>query len=179
MGQPPVTLAPSIPPILTSFSLTLLFCFILGLELHAFRRESGEKDLGFGTTRTLTLAGIMGYVLELLDPSGRILIAGFLLLGGLLGISYMKRQNENPSLIPHIMALLAYAIGPVAQREPLWFLMVFVVAILLILGKSPLIRRLSDSVPISEAVTLAIFLIMAGVILPFLPDTPRQDDAPL
>ena len=179
MGQPPVTLAPSIPPILTSFSLTLLFCFILGLELHAFRRESGEKDLGFGTTRTLTLAGIMGYVLDLLDPSGKILIAGFLLLGGLLGISYMKRQNENPSLIPHIMALLAYAIGPVAQREPLWFLMVFVVAILLILGKSPLIRRLSDSVPISEAVTLAIFLIMAGVILPFLPDTPIAEILPV
>ncbi len=174
-----MTLSSAIPELLVSFSMTLLFCFILGLELHAFRRENGEKDLGFGTTRTLTLSGIMGYALLLLDPSGKFLVAGFLVLGGFLGISYLKRQNENPSLIPHIMALLAYAIGPVAQREPLWFLMVFVVAILLILGKSPLIRRLSDSVPISEAVTLAIFLVMAGVILPFLPDTPIADILPI
>ena len=179
MGQPPVTLLSAIPQPLVSFSLTLLFCFILGLELHAFRRESGEKDSGFGTTRTLTLSGIMGYVLLLLDPTGKLLIAGFLVLGSFLGISYFRRQSENPSLIPHIMALLAYAIGPVAQNEPLWFLMVFVVAILLILGKSPLIRRLSDSVPISEAVTLASFLVMAGVILPFLPDTPISAILPI
>ena len=174
-----MTLSTAIPQLLVSFSLTLLFCFILGLELHAFRRENGERDLGFGTTRTLTLSGIMGYVLILLDPTGKLLIAGLLVLGGLLGISYLKRQQENPSLIPHVMALLAYAVGPIAQREPLWFLMVFVVAILLILGKSPLIRRLSDSVPISEAVTLAIFLIMAGVILPFLPDTPIAEILPI
>ncbi|MGC8500318.1 MAG: MgtC/SapB family protein [Leptospirillia bacterium] len=174
-----MTLSPSLPPLLVSFVLTVLFCFVLGLELHAFRRASEEKDQGFGTTRTLTLSGILGFVLLALDPSGWLLIAGLFVLTALLLVNYKGHQAENPSLIPHLMALLAYVIGPVAQKEPLWFLMVFLVAILLILGKSPLIRRLSDSVPISESVTLATFLVMAGIILPFLPNTPIADIIPV
>lgn len=174
-----MTLPPSIPPQLVSFALTVLFCFVLGLELHAFRRASAEKNQGFGTTRTLTLAGIMGFVLIALDPSGWLLVAGLLVLAAFLVVDYKGHQAENPSLIPYLMALLAYITGPVAQKEPLWFLMVFLVAILLILGKSPLIRRLSDSLPISESVTLATFLVMAGIILPFLPNTPIADIIPV
>ena len=69
-----------------------------------------------------------------------------------------------------MMAILTYAMGPIALREPLWFIMVYVVVILLILGESHGIRKFSDAVTATEVVTLAKFLIMAGIILPFLPE---------
>ena len=42
-----------LPPTLVAFVATVLLGFLIGLELHSYRREAGP-DLGFGTTRTLT-----------------------------------------------------------------------------------------------------------------------------
>ena len=42
----------SLPPTLVAFVATVLLGFLIGLELHSYRREAGP-DLGFGTTRTL------------------------------------------------------------------------------------------------------------------------------
>jgi uncharacterized membrane protein (DUF4010 family) len=158
-----------LPPLILSFGLTVLFSFVIGLQLHSYRRTYEGGDLGFGTTRTLTLTGIAGFTLMTLDPSGWLYISGLFVLSFFLLLSYRIRQEKDPSLIPPLLTLLTYLIGPIALREPLWFLVVYVVVILLILGESPGIRKLSDAVSTAEAVTLAKFLIMAGVVLPFLP----------
>ncbi len=160
-----------LPPLFLTFILTVLFSFVIGLELHSYRR-SNEEDLGFGTTRTLTLSGIAGFIFSVLDPSNTLFVAGFLALSAFLLINYWQRQEKNPSLIPPIMTTLTYAMGPIAIREPLWFIMVYVVVILLILGESHGIRKFSDAITATEVVTLAKFLIMVGVILPFLPERP-------
>ncbi len=171
MGESPVKIMAIFPPLFLTFILTVLFSFVIGLELHSYRRTN-EDDLGFGTTRTLTLSGVAGFVFSILDTSGMLYIAGFLALSAFLLVHYRSRQEKNPSLIPPMMAILTYAMGPIALREPLWFIMVYVVVILLILGESPGIRKFSDAVTATEVVTLAKFLIMAGVILPFLPERP-------
>lgn len=164
-----MTITSILPSLFLTFILTVLFSFVIGLELHSYRR-SNEEDLGFGTTRTLTLSGIAGFVFSILDPKGMLYIAGFLALSAFLLVHYRSRQEKNPSLIPPMMAILTYAMGPIALREPLWFIMVYVVVILLILGESHGIRKFSDAVTATEVVTLAKFLIMAGIILPFLPE---------
>jgi hypothetical protein len=46
--------------------MTLALSFIIGLELHSYRRVNNQ-DLGFGTTRTFTLIGVLGFVLYLVD----------------------------------------------------------------------------------------------------------------
>jgi uncharacterized membrane protein (DUF4010 family) len=163
-----MTIQEVLPPLFLTFALAVLFSFVIGLQLHSYRRAY-EPDLGFGTTRTLTLTGIAGFTLEILDPSGWLYIAGFFALSLFLLLSYRSRQEKDPSLIPILLTLLTYLIGPIALREPLWFLVVYVVVILLILGESPGIRKLSDAISTAEAVTLAKFLIMAGIVLPFLP----------
>lgn len=178
MGEPPVTITSILPPLFLTFILTVLFSFVIGLELHSYRRTN-EEDLGFGTTRTLTLSGIAGFVFSILDPSGMLYIAGFLALSAFLLVHYRSRQEKNPSLIPPMMAILTYAMGPIALREPLWFIMVYVVVILLILGESHGIRKFSDAVTATEVVTLAKFLIMAGIILPFLPERPIGEAIPV
>ena len=166
-----MTITSLFPPLFLTFALTVLMSFVIGLELHNYRRTY-EEDLGFGTTRTLTLSGIAGFVLSALDPSNFLYIAGFLALSAFLMVHYVARQDNHPSLIPTLMAILTYAMGPITLHEPLWFVMVYVVVILLILGESHGIRKLSDAITPTEVVTLAKFLIMVGVVLPFLPERP-------
>ncbi len=43
------------------------------------------------------------------------------------------------------------------------------------LAEKPLIRKFSDEVPAAEGVTLAKFILLAGLVLPLLPNTPIPD----
>lgn len=171
---------PAIPSALTAFAITVVLSFVLGLELHGYRRSQGE-GIGFGTTRTLTLVGATGYVLWLLDgatPRG-LYLAGLAALVIWLGINLAQRdrQPEPPTgdsssaLLPAIIALLAYALGPMVLTQPDWLVAAVLIVAILMLAEKPMIRRFSDAVPISEGVTLAKFLILAGLVLPLLPDT--------
>lgn len=160
----------AIPPLLQHFVLTLVFSFVIGLELHSYRRAN-KPNLGFGTTRTFTLIGAMGFVLYVLDPSGLLYTAGLLVLAGFLWAYYWRRSGEAQlSLLSPLLAVLTYLIGPLATGFPTWFLVLFVVVVLLMLGEKPGIRRLSDALRTEEMVTVAKFLIMAGIVLPLLPD---------
>lgn len=157
------------PPLLIQFIITAIFSFIIGLELHSYRR-SNEQDLGFGTTRTFTLIGVLGFVLYMLDEHLLVYIAGFFALIILLAIYYARRASENIySLLSPLLALLTYLIAPVLIRFPDWFVVLYVVTVLLMLGWKPGIRRFSDTFHSSEMVTFSKFMIMAGVILPLLP----------
>jgi len=162
---------PSIfPPLLTQFIITSLLSFIIGLELHSYRR-AGDQDLGFGTTRTFTLIGIAGYVMNMIDERLLVYLLGLIGLIAFLGIYYHRRAGEGLySLISPLLGILTYLIAPVLIRFPEWFTILFVVTILLILGEKPGIRRFSDAFRSTEMVTFAKFLIMAGVILPLLPN---------
>ncbi len=161
-----------IPPLLVQFGLTLALSFVIGLEFHSYRRAN-QRDLGFGTTRTFTLIGVLGFMLNVLDERGLLFGLGFLILAGFLWVYYSRRVTEPQfSLLSSLMALLTYLVGPVASRFPNWFLILYVVILLLLLGEKPGIRRFSDAFRGREMVTLAKFLIMAGVILPLLPEQP-------
>lgn len=161
-----------VPPALIALVATVLLGFLIGLELHSYRREAGP-DLGFGTTRTLTIIALLGFALWLLDRSGMLYCLGLAALTALLAIYYHYRAKAGKlSLLPTLVALLTYGLGPVAQSQPIWFLVLYVVTIIVMLGEQPGIRRLSDAFPGDEAVTLAKFLIMLGVVLPLLPAQP-------
>ena len=159
-----------LPQLLTQFIMTALISFIIGLELHGYRRAN-KQDLGFGTTRTFTLIGISGFVLYMLDGQLMIYTAGLLGLMALLGIYYHQRSREHSySLISPLVGLLTYLIAPVLARFPDWFSVLYVVTILLMLGEKPRIRRFSDTFRGEEIVTFSKFMIMVGVVLPLLPN---------
>ncbi len=158
-----------LPPVLTQFLMTVLLSFIIGLELHSYRRAA-EQDLGFGTTRTFTLIGVLGFVLYILDSNAVLYLTGLCVLTLLLGIYYHHRTGEQLySLINPLLALLTYLLAPVVILMPNWFTILYVVTLLLLLGEKPGIRRFSDTFRSTEMVTLAKFMIMAGVVLPLLP----------
>ncbi|MDE2121055.1 MAG: DUF4010 domain-containing protein, partial [Betaproteobacteria bacterium] len=166
----------ALPPLLLQFAATTVLAFVLGLELHGYRR-SQDEGVGFGTTRTLTLIGAAGFVLWLLDgpqPRG-LYLAGLVALAAWLAVDLARTEGPSAgrgALLPGVIALLAYALGPLVQTQPEWMPAALLIVAILMLAEKPLIRKLSDAMPVSEGVTLAKFLIIAGLVLPLLPDTP-------
>ena len=166
-----------IPPLLVQFILTVAFAFVVGLEFRSYHHANDYK-LHFGSTRTFVLIGLFGFILYSLDP-GRLLFAlGLLLLLGMLLLVFYWRLSATKqfSLFSTIFLLLIYLIGPIASLFPRWFLVLFIVVLILILSEKSVIHRFSDQLANEEISTLAKFFIMAGVILPLLPD---QSIAPM
>ena len=75
-----------LPRELVTFLLVTVFSLLIGLSQRkiSLKRE-GETTL-FGTDRTFTFIGILGYLLYILDPTGyRLFMGGGAILGLLLG----------------------------------------------------------------------------------------------
>lgn len=166
----------AIPPLLVQFILTVAFAFVVGLEFRSYHHANDYK-LHFGSTRTFVLIGILGFILFSLDPSRLLFALGLLLLGMLLLVFYWRLSaTKQFSLFSTIFLLLIYLIGPITSLFPRWFLVLFIVVLILILSEKSVIHRFSDQLANEEISTLAKFFIMAGVILPLLPD---QSIAPM
>lgn len=162
--------AVSLPPLLSHFLLVVALSFTIGLELHSYRRANNQ-DLGFGTTRTFTLIGVLGYVLYALDTQTVFYGGGFIALVIFLAVYYYGRSGERLySLISPMLAIATYLLAPILAVFPAWFSILFVVTMLLILGEKSGIRRFSDAFHSAEMVTFSKYLIMTGVVLPLLPD---------
>lgn len=167
-----------LPPLFIQFGATIALSFVLGLELHGYRRAQGE-GVGFGTTRTLTLIGAAGFVLWTLTSNApsSLYLAGFGALALWLAVNQWQARADGSSdgggaLLPALVALLTYVLGPLVLTAPDWFVAAVVIVVILMLAEKPLIRRMSDAFPSTEGITLAKFLIIAGLVLPLIPNTP-------
>jgi len=173
-----------IPPLLLQFIVTIVAAFVLGLELHQLRRthlkSTQTASLGFGTTRTLTLTAIVGFVLYHIGALAAFL-AGLGMLTVWLSIEYWYRlqTGHDKRLLTRLLIVAAYSLGPLVMLTPPWFVALFVVVTLLLLGERPKIRRFSDAFHYDEGARLAKFLLMAGLVLPLLPKTPIQHWIPV
>ena len=173
-----------LPPLLLQFLVTIVAAFVLGLELHQMRRtglhpEQGT-NLGFGTTRTLTLTAVVGFALFHIGALPAFL-AGLGVLALWLSIEYWYRLHtgHDKRLLTRVLLMAAYCIGPLVILTPPWFVALYVVAALVLLGEKPKIRQFSDTFRYDEGARLAKFLLMAGLILPLLPKTPIQPWIPV
>lgn len=84
-----------LPRELVTFLLVTVFSLLIGLSQRkiSLKRE-GETTL-FGTDRTFTFIGILGYLLYILDPTGyRLFMGGGAILGLLLGLNYYVKQSQ-------------------------------------------------------------------------------------
>lgn len=84
-----------LPRELVTFVLVTLFSLLIGLSQRkiSLKRE-GETTL-FGTDRTFTFIGILGYLLYILDPvEYRLFMGGGAILGLLLGLNYYVKQSQ-------------------------------------------------------------------------------------
>lgn len=152
------------------FGLVIALAFLIGIEFHQYQRAE-RQGLGFGTTRTLTLVGTAGFLLYVLDGSGILYALGFGTLALWLALYYRARLKENyASLIAPLTCVLVYLLGPLMQNAPPWFLIAYAVLIVFFLNAKPRIRAFSDMLPDVEVATFVKFAVMAGIVLPLLPD---------
>ncbi len=157
--------------LLASFLLTLAVSFLVGIGLRDY--YEGEKKFDtFGTVRTFVFVGMLGFVLFQVPDMGReAFLCGLLALALLLSIYYANKLQEkkSPGLIGVLIALLTYAIGPIALTQPAWFPLLVAISTLLVLHSKGRIREFTDRLETGEVVTVCKFIAMAGVVLPLMP----------
>lgn len=162
-----------LPPQLVTFVLVTLFSLLIGLSQRriSLKRE-GETTL-FGTDRTFTFIGILGYLLYILDPlEMHLFMGGGLVLGMLLGINYYVKQSQYHvfGVTTIIIALITYCMAPIVSTQPSWFYVMMVVTVLLFTEMKHTFTEIAQRMQNDEMVTLAKFLAISGIILPMLPN---------
>ncbi|HSQ02753.1 MAG TPA: DUF4010 domain-containing protein, partial [Burkholderiales bacterium] len=159
----------ALPPLLVAFALTVALSFLIGLALREYYIAEEHHDY-FGSVRTYTFIGMLGFGLYELPQVAIAYPAGLAGLSAFLTIYYWRKSAAGkPGMIGVMTALLTYLIGPLALIAPPWFVILFAVSLLFALSAKERIRTLSERITQREVVTLATFLTLAGVILPLLP----------
>jgi len=160
--------------LLSHFILTLVFSFLIGLELRAYQAKfhaNGYKTF-LGTTRTYTFIGMLGFIFYKLDSQFfSIYITGFLAFTLLFLVLYFKYIGEKISIISYLILLIVYSFGPLISLYPIWFsALVFVIVIFLLNSKQ---RNFGFKIDINiyELETIGKIVLLLAVILPLLPDT--------
>lgn len=162
-----------LPRELVTFVLVTLFSLLIGLSLRriSLKRE-GETTL-FGTDRTFTFIGILGYLLYILDPVDyRLFMGGGAVLGVLLALNYYVKQAQFHvfGITTIVIALITYCIAPIVATQPSWFYVMVIVTVLLFTELKHTFTELAQRMKNDEMITLAKFLAISGIILPMLPD---------
>ncbi|MBL7812910.1 MAG: MgtC/SapB family protein [Bacteroidetes bacterium] len=163
-----------IPTQLIQFVLTVVFSLLIGMEQHRHHTRENFK-ITYGTDRTFTLMGVLGYVLWIIMPGN---LAPFLLgasaLIVFLAIFYLRKidQHQKFGITTLISGLITYCLGPLIITQPQWLVLMLVVTLLVITEIKDDLMAFSKKFDNNEFVTLAKFMTLAGVILPLLPNKP-------
>jgi len=167
----------TIPPV-ASFLLLLGLGFFFGLAFEEFHAQDGQVRPG--GVRSFPLLALAGGLLYRLD-TGRLLPlgVGLLVLGAWLTCYYWRHLGEtdpegqpNVGLMVPICNVLAYLLGPVAFGEPPWVAIGATVAAVLLLTAREKLHGFARQIEVGEIVTAGKFLILTGLVLPFLPNEP-------
>lgn len=170
-----------VPDEFIRFLLVLVFSLIIGLEQRRHHVMENEELL-FGTDRTFTFIGLLGYVLFIADPKSYLpFLTGFVIIGLLLAVQYFQKinQHQNYGLTSSILALLTYCLAIMVFTQPVWLLLSFVVGILFLTELKTSFISISKKASEEEFITLAKFIAFAGVILPLLPEGLISDQIPI
>jgi uncharacterized membrane protein (DUF4010 family) len=165
----------TIPKDLVNFLLVAVFSLLIGLSQKLVHSHKQMPDHTFGTDRTFTFIGILGYILFRITPESTVLFMG----GGLvvcifMGINYYFNilQHEDHGMTTIMIALITYCIGPLMVTQPLWLVIMVIVTVLILTELKESFTQISQRFDRGEFLTLGKFLIIAGVILPIVPDEP-------
>lgn len=160
-----------LPPDLLYFIIVAVSALLIGLSQ---RRVSLSKRaiLYFGSDRTFTLIGILGYLLYRLDSTMVLFGGGGIALILFLCISYFFKiqQQKSYGMTAMLIALITYCLGPIAMTQPFWMLILVVVTTLLLTEMKETFTNFAKQLNENEFITLAKFLFISGIILPILPN---------
>src|ERR1700728_340691 len=165
-------------PSLTGVALLLGLSLFLGLAFEDFFARGDTKRPG--GIRTFPMLAFGGGVLYLLDPNHFIpFTGGLVVLGAWLTVFYYQHLQEkddggetNAGLVVPVLNIHAYLLGAIALALPPWIAVTFTVAAVLLLTGREKLHALARRTEPKEIVTAGQFLILTGIVLPLLPNTP-------
>jgi uncharacterized membrane protein (DUF4010 family) len=164
------------PQELFTFVLVTLFSLLIGLsqrKMSLKKEGEGIDKTFFGTDRTFTFIGILGYLLYILDPVNMLLfMGGGLALIILLGLNYYVKMSQHNiyGITSIITGLITYCLAPIVETQPSWFYIMVVVTVLLFTEMKSTFTEIAQHMQNDEMITLAKFLAISGIILPMLPN---------
>jgi uncharacterized membrane protein (DUF4010 family) len=167
-----------IPPGTIKFILVAVFSLLIGLEQRRHHIKEAVESL-FGTDRTFTLIGIFGYILYVISPQNLWpFLGGGAAVATLLAIFYFQKIKVQKmfGITSLVIAMITYCLAPLVYTQPLWLVLLIVVIVLVITEMKATFLEFSKKFDNDEFITLAKFLVIAGVILPLLPDKPISAD---
>ena len=119
---------------LKNFILIALYSLVIGLsQRKLYLKEDGYNS--FGSDRTFTLIGILGYILYLLDPiTMRLYLCGGISIVVILAISYVHKifMLKRFGITSIMIAFVTYGLAPLIYMKPLWVSVLIVVTVLIL-----------------------------------------------
>jgi len=161
---------------IAAFLLLLGLGFFFGLAFEEFHAQAARP----GGVRTFPLLALGGGLLYRLDTQHLLPFSvGLFVLGAWLTCYYWRHVEEidpegrpNVGLVVPTCNVLAYLLGPIALAEPPWMAIGVTVTAVLLLTSRERLHGLARSIELSEITTAGKFLILTGLVLPFLPNEP-------
>ncbi len=160
-------------PDLIHFAVTVVFSFLLGLEIKTYGQQIEEEESPhfIGSARTYTFLGILGFLFYRVDPNLFVYVAGLLGFTGVFLLYYHKKlEEQKTSILLYLLGLLVYSLGPLSMRYTLWMPALLFVLTVFILNARKVIQDISTSINARELETLGKMILLSAVILPLLPD---------
>lgn len=159
------------PDDMINFVIVLALSLLIGLSQ---RKHFLKQDITqtFGSDRTYSLIGILGFVLYNINPETMTLyICGGLLMLVLIGLyySYMLFSKKVVGVTSLLISSLCYSLAPLVYTKELWVTIMVVVSILILNEMKESFINFTKKINDMEFINLAKFLIIACVILPVLP----------
>jgi len=145
------------------FLVALAIGLLLGLE----RERSHARKLPAGS-RSFALLSLAGAIAA--GFSQWAVVAGFLAVGALIALAYLRTSAEDSGTTTATAALVAYLLGALAYSRPALAVALAVVVAGLLVSKNRIHRFARDVMTEVELEDAIKFLVVAFVILPLLPD---------
>jgi uncharacterized membrane protein (DUF4010 family) len=158
-------------PEATKIVLVLFLSFLIGLERE--EHKAAATSYSFGGVRTFPLIGLIGYSLALLAGTQLLpLTIGFLVIAGFLLVSYWHKLSSSAvaGVTTEMSGLATFLVGALICYGHFWVATTLSVACLLFLDLKEVLEKLAARIPAREILTFTKFLLLAGVILPILPN---------
>jgi uncharacterized membrane protein (DUF4010 family) len=159
---------------LIDFVLTVTLSFIIGMEIKTYAKQfqTNIKHHFYGSARTVTFIGMLGFVFYIIDPKHLfVYIFGATAFTLLYTVLYIKNVSKgNTDILFYLAALGVYALGPMSVLFPIWMPTLLFVLIVFILNARTFIQKISQPINTYEFETLGKMVLLSIVILPLLPD---------
>lgn len=159
--------------LLAYFIPTVVFSFLIGLEVRVYMAKfhSNDDKMFFGTIRTHTFFGIIGFIFYKIEPNNfSVFIVGFLAISYLYSLLFKNLlDDERNSIVLYLVSMIVYSFGPLISLYPLWLAsLIFVIVIFLLNAKNKFLS-FNLKINIYELETLGKMVLLSAVVLPLLP----------